>query len=397
MSWRPVPGLRLAAGRAGFYADDRPDTAVLELAPETELAAVFTRNRFRAAPVEVACEHLAAARPRLLLVNAGCANAGLGAAGVADARKSCGIAARAFGLRAEEVLPFSTGVIGERLDPERFGTLLPELAGRLREDAWPEVAAAMLTTDTRIKLHGRAVSVGGREVRVTGMAKGAGMICPDMATMLAFVATDLAAPRELLEHALERLLPTSFHAVTVDGDTSTNDACALLATGASGVALAELPEAEIEAWQAAAGEVFEALAQDLVRDAEGATKFITVAVEGAPSPAEAHAVARAIAHSPLVKTAAFAGDPNWGRILAAVGRSVSAAVALERVGLWLDAAPVVAGGAVAADYREERARAVMARPEFTIRVDLAAGEASARLHTSDLSPGYVKINAEYRT
>ena len=397
MSWQPVPGLRLAAGRAGFYAADRPDTAVLELAPETELAAVFTRNRFCAAPVAVAREHLAAARPRLLLVNAGCANAGLGAAGVADARRSCDIAAAAFGVRAEEVLPFSTGVIGERLDPERFGALLPELAGRLREEAWPEAAAAMLTTDTRIKLHGRAVSVGGREVRVTGMAKGAGMLCPDMATMLAFVVTDLAAPRELLEHALERLLPTSFHAVTVDGDTSTNDACALLATGASGAALAELPEADIEAWQAAAREVFEALARDLVSDAEGATKFITVAVEGAPSPAEAQAVARAVAHSPLVKTAAFAGDPNWGRILAAVGRSVSAAVMMERVGLWLDAVPVVADGAAVADYREEQARKVMARPEFTIRVDLAAGAASARLHTSDLSPGYVKINAEYRT
>ena len=397
MSWRPVPGLRLAAGRAGFYERDRPDTAVLELAPAAELAAVFTRNRFCAAPVAVAREHLAAARPRLLLVNAGCANAGLGAAGVGDARRSCELAAQAFGLRAEEVLPFSTGVIGERLDPERFGALLPELAGRLREDAWPEAAAAMLTTDTRTKLHGRTVAVAGREVRITGMAKGAGMICPDMATMLAFVATDLAAPRELLEHALERLLPTSFHAVTVDGDTSTNDACALLATGASGVGLAALPEAEIEAWQEAAREVFEALAQDLVRDAEGATRFITVAVEGAPSPAEAHAVARAVAHSPLVKTAAFAGDPNWGRILAAVGRSVSDAVAMERVGLWLDEVPVVAGGAAAADYSEARAREVMAGREFTIRIDLGAGEASARLHTSDLSPGYVKINAEYRT
>lgn len=397
MSWRPVPGLRLAAGRAGFYERERPDTAVLELAPAAELAAVFTRNRFCAAPVEVARAHLAAARPRLLLINAGCANAGLGAAGVADAERSCNLAAQAFGVRAEEVLPFSTGVIGERLDPERFGALLPELAGRLREDAWPEAAAAMLTTDTRSKLHGRTVAAAGREVRITGMAKGAGMICPDMATMLAFVATDLAAPRALLEQALERLLPTSFHAVTVDGDTSTNDACALLATGASGAALAELPEAEAEAWREAAREVFEALAQDLVRDAEGATRFITVAVEGAPSRAEARAVARAVAHSPLVKTAAFAGDPNWGRILAAVGRSASAAVAMERVGLWLDAAPVVAGGAVAADYSEERARAVMARPEFTIRVDLGAGGASARLHTSDLSPGYVKINAEYRT
>ena len=397
MSWRPVPGLRLAAGRAGFYERDRPDTAVLELAPAAELAAVFTRNHFCAAPVAVAREHLAAARPRLLLVNAGCANAGLGAAGVGDARRSCELAAQTFGLRAEEVLPFSTGVIGERLDPERFGALLPELAGRLREDAWPEAAAAMLTTDTRTKLHGRTVAVAGREVRITGMAKGAGMICPDMATMLAFVATDLAAPRELLEHALERLLPTSFHAVTVDGDTSTNDACALLATGASGVGLAELPEAEIEAWQEAAREVFEALAQDLVRDAEGATRFITVAVEGAPSPAEAHAVARAVAHSPLVKTAAFAGDPNWGRILAAVGRSVSDAVAMERIGLWLDEAPVVAGGAAAADYSEDRAREVMAGREFTIRIDLGTGAASARLHTSDLSPGYVQINAEYRT
>ncbi len=397
MSWRPVPGARLAAASAGLAAGERSDLAVLELAPGTRAAAVFTTNRFRAAPVEIAREHLEASTPRLLLINAGCANAGLGERGRADARRCCESAATAFGIEPREVLPFSTGVIGQPLDVEKIEARLPDLRRDLSADSWPEAARAILTTDTRSKLVGRQIKSGGKSFRVTGMAKGAGMICPDMATMLAFVATDLAVDAVVLEHALDRALESSFHALTVDGDTSPNDACALLATGASGVALAELEDAGVEDWERAVIEVCEELAQAIVRDAEGATRLLAIRVERAATAEQAQAVARAIAHSPLVKTAAFAGDPNWGRILAAVGRSAGDLSRIDQVGIWLDDERVVAGGVVAEDYAEERGRAVMARDKFEIRVDLGVGEARARIYTSDLSYDYVKINAEYRT
>ena len=397
MSWQPVPGVRLAATSAGLYAGQRLDLAALELAPGTESAGAFTTNRFRAAPVEVAREHLGTSPPRLLLINAGCANAGLGEQGLRDARQCCESAASVFDIEPHQVLPFSTGVIGRKLDVEKIEAQLPRLRRRLSADDWPEAAQAILTTDTRIKLEGRRIKGGGKNLHVTGMAKGAGMICPDMATMLAFVATDLAVDAVVLEQVLERALETSFHAITVDGDTSTNDACLLMATGARGVALADLDDSEVKAWERAIFEVCEALAKNIVRDAEGATRFITIEVERAATPEQAQAVARAVAHSPLVKTAAFAGDPNWGRILAAVGRSVGDMSRMDRTGICLDDVRVVAGGAVAESYREEQGQAVMAREEFTIRVDLDLGAARARLHTSDLSYEYVKINAEYRT
>ncbi len=392
-----IPGVRLAAACAGLYAQERLDLAVLELASGTELAAVFTTNRFRAAPVELAERHLASAAPRLLLINAGCANAGTGAPGLADAQACCTAAAAAFGLRLEEVLPFSTGVIGERPAVDRIRTCLPQLREGLAGDRWPEAAKAILTTDTRTKLCHRRVQGGGQELRITGMAKGSGMICPNMATMLAFVATDLGANAAMLAAVLKRALADSFHAITVDGDMSPNDACVLLATGSSGVRLEDLPAEEANAWEQAVRETCAELACAIVRDAEGATRFITVEVEQAASVVQAQAVARAIAHSPLVKTAAFAGDPNWGRILAAVGRSVDASVRMEQIDLWLDDVQVVAGGAVAASYREEDGQRVMSRPEVTIRIDLHAGTERARLYTSDLSYDYVKINAEYRT
>ena len=397
MSWQPVPGVRLAATSAGLYAGERLDLAVLELAPGTESAGVFTTNRFCAAPVEVAREHLEAASPRLLLINAGCANAGLGEQGLEDTRLCCEAAAGAFAVEPHEVLPFSTGVIGERLDVGKIQAQMPQLQATLSADGWPEAAQAILTTDTRSKLEGRRVKGAGKNLHVTGMAKGAGMICPDMATMLAFVATDLAVDAAVLEQVLERALEHSFHAITVEGDTSTNDACILLATGASGVNLADLEDSEVEAWEQAVFEVCETLAKAIVRDAEGATRFITIEVEQAATPEQAQAVARAVAHSPLVKTAAFAGDPNWGRILAAVGRSVGELSRMDRVGIRLDDVQVVTGGAVAENYREEQGCAVMARDEFTIRVDLGLGESQVRLYTSDLSYDYVKINAEYRT
>ena len=306
-------------------------------------------------------------------------------------------AAEVFGVEPYEVLPFSTGVIGERLDVGKIEAQLPQLHQALSADGWAEAAQAILTTDTRIKLESRRLKSDGKDLHVTGMAKGAGMICPDMATMLAFVATDLAADAAVLEQVLERALDNSFHAITVDGDTSTNDACVLLATGGSGVALSDLSDAGVEAWERAIFEICETLAMAIVRDAEGATRLIAVEIEQAATPEQAQAVARAVAHSPLVKTAAFAGDPNWGRILAAVGRSVGDLSCMDRVGMYLDEVQVVAGGALAEGYREEQGQAVMDREEFTIRVNLGLGGSRARLYTSDLSYDYVKINAEYRT
>ena len=397
MSWQPIPGVRLAAATAGLYVGERLDLAVLELVSGTESTGVFTTNRFCAAPVEVAREHLEASSPRLLLINAGCANAGRGEQGLHDARQCCQSAASAFGIEAHEVLPFSTGVIGQPLDVGKIETQLPGLQQALSADGWPEAAQAILTTDTRPKLEGRRIKGDGKEICVTGMAKGAGMICPDMATMLAFVATDLAVDAAVLEQVLERALETSFHAITIDGDTSTNDACMLLSTGGSGVALADLDDSEVKSWEQAVFDVCESLAKAIVRDAEGATRFITIEVGQAATPEQAQAVARAVAHSPLVKTAAFAGDPNWGRILAAVGRSVGDLSRMDRIELYLDEVPVAMGGAVAEGYREEQGQAVMAREEFAIRVNLGLGESRTRLHTSDLSYDYVKINAEYRT
>ncbi len=397
MSDHAVPGVRLAAACAGLYSDSRLDVAVLEAAPEAQAAAVFTTNRFCAAPVEVARAHLQATAPRLLLINAGCANAGMGADGLADAHACCAAAAAVFGVEPEEVLPFSTGVIGQRLPVERIEAQLPTLNADLSEEHWDQAAQAILTTDTCTKLHSRQVEVAGQTLHVTGMAKGAGMICPDMATLLAFVATDVVADAPTLQTVLNTAMKTSFHAITVDGDTSTNDACVLLATGASKVELASLSSEEKAAWEQAVQEVCTGLAQDLIRDAEGATRFITVEVEQASSEVQAQAVARAVAHSPLVKTAAFAGDPNWGRILAAVGRSVDADVRMEDIDIWLDEVCIVAHGACAPDYQEADGQRVMQRPEFAIRINLRAGSQGARLYTSDLSYEYVKINAEYRT
>ncbi len=391
-----IAGVRLAAARAGLYASDRLDVAVLELAPGAETAAVFTLNLFCAAPVQLAREHLEQERPRLLLINAGCANAGTGAQGIADAQETCRAAAMAFGLEPQQVLPFSTGVIGEPLPVAAINAALPDLHEALTEEAWPAAAEAIMTTDTHAKVHSRDLQLSGGHIRVTGMAKGAGMICPDMATMLAFVATDLQVEAEPLRATLNAVLPHSFHAITVDGDTSTNDACVLSASGASGIAYADLSVEDRESWAAAVRDVCVALAEDIVRDAEGATRCIRIEVEQAASDAQAQRVARAVAHSPLVKTAAFAGDPNWGRILAAVGRSAED-MRLEAVEIWLDAVRVVRDGGRDPDYFEQQGVDVMQQDAFTIRICLGMGDSSAVITTSDLSYDYVKINAEYRT
>ena len=393
-----VKGVRVSSAALGGRRDARDDLALFELSPGSVCAAAFTRNRFCAAPVQVARAHLRAAAPRYFLVNAGNANAGTGRRGESDALRCCALVAAQAGVRAENVLPFSTGVIGEHLDLARFERAVPAAFARLRPAGWEDAAAAIMTTDTVAKGVSRRFRIGGTECGVSAVAKGSGMIRPDMATMLAFAATDAAPSPEALQACLSRALEESFHCITVDGDTSTNDACVLAATGASGA-----PPIHGEGEQGfgtlceAVRDAFRWLAQALVRDAEGATKFITVDVGEGESRAACREVAYAVAHSPLVKTAMFASDPNWGRILAAVGRSLPEGADIDRVRIWLDEVCIVEGGARAPGYREEDGRRVMERDEIRVRIRLGNGGERAVVWTSDLSHDYVRINAEYRT
>ncbi|NKN32371.1 bifunctional glutamate N-acetyltransferase/amino-acid acetyltransferase ArgJ [Marichromatium bheemlicum] len=394
----PIPGIRLGAGAAGIRYQGRDDLVVMELAEGTTCAAVFTRNAFCAAPVTLARRHLATAAPRYLLINSGNANAGTGRPGLEAAQASCGALAGLAGCGVEQVLPFSTGVIGEHLPVERFSTALPGLLPGLSADGWGAAAHAIMTTDTFPKLVSRRFQCGGRTATLTGMAKGSGMICPDMATMLAFVATDAAVTAEVLQQALQTASDRSFNAISVDGDTSTNDACVLAATGALGNATVSDPEsADAVALQEALEAVCTELARDIVKDGEGATKLVTIAVEGARDWHEARRVGYTIAHSPLVKTALFASDPNWGRILAAIGRAGVESLDIDRVQVWLGDVAIVRDGGRAADYEEAAGAAVMAESEILIRVDLGRGEAEAKVLTCDLSYDYVRINAEYRS
>ncbi|MFZ5722368.1 MAG: bifunctional glutamate N-acetyltransferase/amino-acid acetyltransferase ArgJ [Pseudomonadota bacterium] len=393
-----VPGVRIGVVEAGIRKKNRRDLVVFGFAPGTALAATFTRNQFCAAPVTVAKEHLAAAPAgvRYLLINTGCANAGTGAPGLADARTSCAALAQLAGVPAAAVLPFSTGVIGERLPVDRLVAALPQALGALGAESWLDAAHGIMTTDTRPKVASVQVAIDGRPVVITGISKGAGMICPNMATMLAFVATDAVVAPADLQHWLSAATERSFNRITIDGDTSTNDACVLAATGASGVAIpASGPQADI--FRRALDALMLQLAQAIVRDGEGATKFIEVQVEGGRDTAECLAVAYTIAHSPLVKTALFASDPNWGRILACVGRAGLPALDVSRVDIHLGDVCIVKNGGVAPDYTEARGAAVMQREDIVIRVSLARGDARDCLWTTDLSFDYVKINAEYRT
>jgi glutamate N-acetyltransferase/amino-acid N-acetyltransferase len=391
----PVGGVRLASVAAGIRYPDRDDLVLIELASGSVASAVFTRNAFCAAPVMLARQHLSRGAPRYLLINSGNANAGNGEAGMDDARASCAAVSGATGCEPERVLPFSTGVIGEPLPVERIAAALPRAVAGLDRDGWLDAARAIMTTDTLPKGGSRELELSGGSVRITGIAKGAGMIRPDMATMLAFVATDAVVEPALLDRTLRDAVERSFNAITVDGDTSTNDAMVLIATGASGVAI-ETPEDQ-QRFDTAIGEICEWLAQAIVRDAEGATKFVTIDVLGAETGSEARSVAYTVAHSPLVKTALFASDPNWGRILAAVGRAGVEGLDVSRVEIALGDVVIVRGGGRADDYTEAAGQRVMAQDEITLRIDLGRGHAAARVWTSDLSFDYVRINAEYRT
>ncbi|MEA3278816.1 MAG: bifunctional glutamate N-acetyltransferase/amino-acid acetyltransferase ArgJ [Pseudomonadota bacterium] len=396
--YQPVPGVRLGTAAAGIRYQGREDLALLELPPDGRCAAVFTRNAFCAAPVVVARRHLAATAPRYLLVNSGNANAGTGERGLADAQASCAALAGLAGCRVDQVLPFSTGVIGEPLPVDRLAAALPAAFERLRETAWPEAARAIMTTDKVPKLAARRFEVAGRTAVVSGMAKGAGMIRPDMATMLAFLATDVAVAPDLLQRSLQEAVDVSFNSITVDGDTSTNDACVLAAAGTLGNEPIDDPESsDFQSFCGAITAACRELAAAIVRDGEGATKLVTVLVEEAREAVEARRVADTIAHSPLVKTALFASDPNWGRILAAVGRAGVEGLDIDGVRLWLGDTRIVSNGGRDPDYTEQAGHAAMAEKDVTIRVALGRGDAVAKVLTCDLSYEYVRINAEYRT
>jgi len=398
----PVKGVSLGVTEAGIRKAGRKDLLVMKLESGARVAGVFTQNRFCAAPVTVARQHLSMLDPeasiRALVVNTGCANAGTGREGIAAARQTCNELARLLECSAAQVLPFSTGVIMEPLPVERIASGLPACLADLREDNWLAAAQAVMTTDTLPKAVSRRVRVGGAEVTVTGIAKGAGMIHPNMATLLGFVATDarlsLPLARSMVAHAANH----SFNCITVDGDTSTNDAFILMATGKAD--MTEVGDAKSTAYTAlmeGVTAVAAELAQAIIRDGEGATKFITVRVEGGRTEEECRKVAYAIAHSPLVKTAFFASDPNLGRILAAVGYAGVPDLAVDKVDLYLDDVLVAKNGGRSPGYREADGFRVMKQPEITVRVVLNRGAAAATVWTCDLSHDYVTINAEYRT
>jgi len=393
----PVSGVRLGSACAGIKRAGRLDLVVMELVAGSVCKAVFTRNAFCAAPVIVAREHLGNTSPEYLLVNTGNANAGTGDEGVRDAQQCCSELAELAGCSATAVLPFSTGVIGEPLPVDRIRSGLPAAMQSLAEDGWESAAMGILTTDTRPKGASRRIEIDGQAITVTGIAKGSGMIRPDMATMLAFIATDARVGADSLQSCLSAAVGKSFNRITVDGDTSTNDACVLVATGKTTLPEINTGAAHFGMFSAAVTDVCVELAQAIVRDGEGATRFVTVAVEGGLDPDECLHVAYTIAHSPLVKTALFAGDPNWGRILAAVGRAGIEDLNLQAVEIYLDAICIVRDGGRAADYTEAAGQQVMEQPELTIRVVLGRGDYSEQVWTCDLSYDYVRINAEYRT
>jgi glutamate N-acetyltransferase/amino-acid N-acetyltransferase len=387
----PVPGVELGVAMAGVRKANRKDLLVMRFGPNTRVAGVFTQNRFCAAPVILARKHLKN-DVQALVVNTGNANAGTGKRGLEDAMSVCEALASHLGCEAQQILPFSTGVIMEPLPVDRIVAGLPHAL--LHRDDWLSAAEAIMTTDTVPKAYSRKVRLSGGQAVVTGIAKGAGMIRPDMATMLAFIATDARVSGRNLRSMLERVTERSFNCVTVDGDTSTNDSLILAATGEGPLARSRRDLLKLEV---AIGDVARHLAQAIVRDGEGATKFVTIDVERGRTLDECRQVGYSIAHSPLVKTAFFASDPNLGRILAAIGNSGVAGLDTTKIELYIDAVRVASAGARDPAYREVEAIAAMKKPDFRIRVLLHRGTASATVWTCDFSFDYVKINAEYRT
>jgi len=393
----PVPGVRIGIASAGIKKPGRKDVVIFELAPSARVAGIFTQNQFCAAPVVISRRHLAETVPRYLLINTGNANAGTGKQGMADAERCCQALAEQAGADPAQVLPFSTGVIGEPLPVDKIVSAVPEALIDVREDRWAEAASGIMTTDTRPKGASCQVELDGHTVTISGISKGAGMIRPNMATMLGFIATDAAIEPGLLQTLASELGEKSFNRITIDSDTSTNDACMLMASGQYGGPEITADSPQLPKLREALRQVYLDLAHAIVRDGEGATKFVTIDVSGAGTQQEALDVAYTVAHSPLVKTALFASDPNWGRILAAVGRAGVPGLDLEAIEIYLGDVCLVRNGGRAEDYSEERGQAVMDQEEITIAIDLKRGDIRETVWTCDFSHEYVTINAEYRT
>ncbi len=389
-----IDGIRLAAEHAGIRKASGHDLVLIELCEGCRTAVSLTKNLFSAAPVTVVKEHLAIAQPRCLLINAGNANAGTGEQGLIDAKACCKYLAEKTGLLEENILPFSTGVIGQALPVAKISSVIPGLIKKLDEQAWTSAAQGIMTTDTIPKAVSRSVETEMGKISVTGIAKGAGMICPDMATMLSFIATDAEIEQSELEQLHRRLVDASFNRISVDGDTSTNDACVLMATG-KGVKLS----AESPAWklfEELALEVYQLLAQAIIRDAEGVSKFVTLKVVNGATQPDCEAVARTLAHSLLVKTALFASDANWGRILAAIGRA-GVALDISKIDISINGVSILREGEPDRQYTEEAGAAAMSKDEIEVLVSMGSGSAHYTLWTTDLSHEYVSINADYRT
>ena len=387
-----IKGVCCAAINAGIKNNDDLDLSVISLIEGSETAAVFTQNIFCAAPVLVAKNHLQN-NPRALLINSGNANAGTGEKGLENTIKACEILANEFNIKAEQIIPFSTGVIGQQLDLSNFESGIPKAVSQLSDSAIHDISKGILTTDLVEKNHSISFEVDGKTVTLTGIAKGSGMIRPDMATMLSFIFTDMGASQQELQDCLSLSVNQSFNRITVDGDTSTNDACTLSATNQSGV---QLRDCLID-FQIALNELTKTLAHMIVRDGEGATKFVEIRTSGLDTAEDCLEVAYTVAHSPLVKTALFASDANWGRILAAVGRSKVTGISIENIDIYLNDIQIIASGEPSLDYTESRGSAEMQKSEITIRIDLGDANTTESVWTADLSYDYVKINAEYRT
>jgi glutamate N-acetyltransferase/amino-acid N-acetyltransferase len=388
-----VPGIRLASIPCGIKADNVADLVLFEFSPGSVTAGIFTQSQFAAAPVLVGQRHLNKTESRYFLINSGNANAATGEDGIADADTCCKALSQQTGARPEEVIPFSTGVIGERLQVSNITAALEQITSQLDEANWLQAAQGIMTTDTRPKIASRQIDMNGKTVSITGIAKGAGMIQPNMATMLAYIGCDVACSREVLQELLQAGADQSFNRITVDSDTSTNDSCMLTATGQSGIEITSSGESD---FRTALFEVMQELAHGIVRDAEGATKFVEVCVTGGRHNNDCLVIAYAIANSPLVKTALFASDANWGRIVMAIGKA-DAEMDISRIDVYIDDVRLMKSGGKDPDYREAHGAAVMAKEEITIRVDLNLGEAVESVWTSDLSHEYVSINADYRT
>lgn len=392
-----VKGLRLGIAQAHVRYANRDDMVIIELAPGSTVAGVFTTNAFCAAPVQLCKAHLRQTTPRYLLINTGNANAGTGKSGLTNAASTCELLAKTTGVKEQEILPFSTGVIGEPLNMAAFERGIPKALADLNGNNWARAAKGIMTTDTLPKGYSKQFELAGKTVTITGISKGAGMIMPNMATMLGYIATDAQVAQPILQAWLKELADCSFNRVTVDGDTSTNDSCMLMATGQSGAVISDSQSAEAKALYGELKLAFQYLAQALVRDGEGATKFVTIEVGGAKTSKEALDVGYTVAHSPLVKTAMFASDANWGRILAAVGRSGVPDFDLDKVQIYIDKVQIVENGGRSSSYTEALGAAVFALSEFTVRIELGRGEVRETLWTCDFSHDYVTINANYRS